>query len=195
MPNPQDIALIRVQLDDMEPAIWRRFAAPTSITLKGLHELIQAAMGWQDCHLWQFDIGSSRYGNPDPDYETHPPTQRASGTKLAALIARGDLTFNYVYDFGDNWRHTVQIEGVKPAQPAASHPQFIDGVRCCPPEDVGGTSGFGDFLDAVTKPRHRERRTMLDWYGGPFDPNDIGQQMIEHRFAQLAKQPMKAGSR
>ena len=36
---------------------------------------------------------------------------------------------------------------------------------------------------------------MLDWYGGPFDPNDIGQQMIEHRFAQLAKQPMKAGSR
>src|SRR4051812_9517953 len=88
MPSAHDIALIRVQLDDAEPAIWRRFAAPVTTTLKGLHDLIQAAMGGQDYHLWEFEIGPHRYGDPDPEYQTNPPTQRAVGVKLAALIAR-----------------------------------------------------------------------------------------------------------
>jgi hypothetical protein len=43
-------------------------------------------MGWQDYHLWEFEVGSHRYGDPDPEYETNPPTQRAAGVKLAALI-------------------------------------------------------------------------------------------------------------
>jgi len=195
MASPPDIAVIRVELNDTEPAIWRRFAAPTSITLKGLHDLIQAAMGWQDCHLWEFRTVSSRYGKPDPQYETDPPTHPAAGIKLAALIERGDLTFSYVYDFGDNWRHTVQVEGVKPAEADMPVPCFIDGVGRCPPEDVGGVSGFEGFLEAVGKPQHRQHRTMLDWYGGPYDPKDINRQTIEARFAQLAKRRMKAVSR
>jgi hypothetical protein len=64
-------------------------------------------MGWQDYHLWEFEVGSHRYGDPDPEYETNPPTQRAAGVKLAALIARDDLTFSYVYDFGEYW-HTFE---------------------------------------------------------------------------------------
>jgi len=195
MPTAQDIAVIRVQLDDAEPAIWRRFAAPVTTNLKGLHDLIQAAMGWQDYHLWQFETAQHRYGVPDPEFATNPPTQRAAGVKLGALIARGDLTLTYTYDFGDDWRHTVQIEGVEPAQPHAPYPCFIEGAGRCPPEDVGGTPGFEAFLEAVTTTRHPERRAMLDWYGGPYDPKDINRQLIEFRFAQIAKQRAKAGSR
>lgn len=195
MPVPHDIALIRVQLNDAEPAIWRRFAAPVTTTLAGLHDLIQAAMGWQDDHLWEFEVGSRRYGNPDPEYETDPPTQRATGIRLDALIRRGDLAFNYIYDFGDNWRHTVKVEAIEPGRTPAPSACFIEGERRCPPEDVGGTSGLEEFLEAVTTPRHPERRTMLDWYGGPYDPKDINRQMIEYRFAQIAKQHLKTGPR
>jgi hypothetical protein len=195
MPSAQDIALIRVQLDDAEPAIWRRFAAPVTTSLKGLHDLIQAAMGWQDYHLWQFETAQHRYGVPDPEFVTNPPTQRAAGVKLGALIARGDLTLTYTYDFGDDWRHTVQIEGVEPAQPHTPYPCFIEGAGRCPPEDVGGTLGFEAFLEAVTTTRHPERRTMLEWYGGPYDPKDINRQLIEFRFAQIAKRRATAGSR
>lgn len=138
---------------------------------------------------------SDRYGDPDPEYQTNPPTQRAVGVKLAALIARRDLAFSYIYDFGDNWSHTVQVEGVEPAQSHAPYPHFIEGSRRCPPEDVGGTPGFEGFLEAVTTARHPERRTLLDWYGGPYDPKDINRQMIEYRFAQIAKRRMKPGPR
>jgi hypothetical protein len=29
---------------------------PTSITLKVVHDVIQAVMGWLDYHLWEFTI-------------------------------------------------------------------------------------------------------------------------------------------
>ena len=44
--------------------IWRQVEVPTSITLKGLHDVVQAAMGWCDYHLWGFTIGKHRYGLP-----------------------------------------------------------------------------------------------------------------------------------
>jgi hypothetical protein len=37
--------------------IWRQFVVSSSITLKVLHDIIQAVMGWLDDHLWEFTIG------------------------------------------------------------------------------------------------------------------------------------------
>ena len=46
----------------------RRFGArsrwPTSITLKVVHDIIQAVMRWFDYHLWEFTIGKQKYGLP-----------------------------------------------------------------------------------------------------------------------------------
>ena len=62
------------------------------------------------------------------------------------------VTFTFVYDFGDNWRHTVTIEKLMAAMPAPKKPSCIDGARCCPPEDVGGTSGYFEFLRVLLAP-------------------------------------------
>lgn len=47
-------------------------------------------------------------------------------------------------------------------------PKF--GVHFCPPEDVGGLSGYFEFLEAVTNPLHEEHDAMVEWCGGNFDP-------------------------
>lgn len=49
-----DIVTIRIELCGTDPAIWRQLEVPTSITLKALHDIIHAAMGWLDYHLWEF---------------------------------------------------------------------------------------------------------------------------------------------
>ena len=55
------------------------------------------------------------------------------------------------------------------------------------PEDVGGIDGFSEFLKAATRPRHREHNEVLTWYGGPYDPEDVGQADIEARIGKLAR--------
>jgi hypothetical protein len=37
--------LLKIQLLDIEPAIWRRFVVPANITLDRLHDIIQIVMG------------------------------------------------------------------------------------------------------------------------------------------------------
>lgn len=45
---------IRITLRGTKPPIWRKLAVPSGVTLGQLHELIQIAMGWSDCHLHGF---------------------------------------------------------------------------------------------------------------------------------------------
>lgn len=78
--------------------------------------------------------------------------------------------FTYVYDMGDNWEHTIQIEKTLAAEPKVGYPRCIDGARACPPEDCGGVWGYVDFLNAIQNPRHKEHDEMLEWVGGEFDP-------------------------
>ncbi len=53
--------LLKIQLLDIESAIWRRFVVPASITLDRLHDVIQIVMGWTDSHLHEFTIENQRY--------------------------------------------------------------------------------------------------------------------------------------
>lgn len=51
MSSSEPIARLRIKLLGITPRIWRRVEVPLDLTLKGRHDVIQAAMGWQDCHL------------------------------------------------------------------------------------------------------------------------------------------------
>lgn len=185
MTTGEDIAIVRVELAETE--VWRRFAVPVSTSLHGLHHLIQAAMGWHDEHLWEFRIGERRYGIPDPEDDLDPPLSRAGGTKLSSIITRHPDPFFYIYDFGDNWRHVITIEGVEDPRPPIIYPAFIDGERRCPPEDVGGVPGYERFLEIMRDPRDPEYASTLDWLGEPFDADDINHQMIRFRFGEIVK--------
>jgi len=67
---------------------------PTSITLKALHDIVQAAMGWLDYHLWELVIDGQNYGLPmEEDWGTAPRkvasrTNAGSSLKLC-LVAEG----------------------------------------------------------------------------------------------------------
>ena len=90
--------MIKIQLLDIEPAIWRRFVVPASITLDRLHDVIQIVMGWTDSHLHEFTIGKKRY--------TEYPESKEDGLicgkyRLGDLIKQKGRAFTYLYDFGD----------------------------------------------------------------------------------------------
>ena len=47
------------------------------------------------------------------------------------------------YDFGVGWKHQLVAEDVLPAA-GRSRPVCLAGRRACPPEDVGGPSGYAE---------------------------------------------------
>jgi len=182
------IARIRITLEDMKPAIWRRVELPVTNSLKTLHLAIQACMLFENSHLFQFDIGDAAYGiRFDDDDAFMVRTRDAAHMRINKLVERGITSFTYTYDFGDNWRHRIEIEEISSTIPGTNYPRFVDGERRAPPEDVGGTPGFEEFLEAMSKPRHPERKSMIEWYGRPFDPADISPDEISARMAKLAK--------
>lgn len=55
---------LKITLQDTEPLIWRRIEVPATMTLKDLHTIIQAAMGWQNAHLFRFEAGRQTIDGP-----------------------------------------------------------------------------------------------------------------------------------
>ncbi len=86
---------------------------------------------------------------------------------------------------GDNWEHELHLEKLLPAGPAVTYPRFVDGAGRCPPEDVGGTPGFHNFLDALENPKHPDYEELSDWYGARFDAADLDQEQIRKRLAKI----------
>jgi hypothetical protein len=89
---------------------------------------------------------------------------------LSRVIAGENTRIPYEYDFGDGWEHELLVERVFAPEPGVHYPVCLEGERNCPPEDVGGTGGYEDFLEAIRNRRHPEHRRMLEWVGGDFDP-------------------------
>ena len=149
--------------------VCRRVAVPETITLGKLHDVIQATMGWCDRHLHEFEIAGERYGIPDPEFDWGDPV-RAERRVILVTALSGTKTFRYTYDFGDGWEHRIKVEMLLPPDPASITPHCLAGANACPPEDVGGPSGYIDFVDAVSDPDKPEHAEMVEWWGGPFDP-------------------------
>ena len=181
------VARIRIELRELQPRIRRRVDVPISTALSSLHGIVQTAMGWTDSHLYEFRIGDRCYGAPLPE-EDHEDRRlyKARSLRLETAIARGVERFLYLYDFGDHWMHDVVVEGVRDGEAGAEYPAFVDGVRRCPPEDVGGAPGFMEFLEAALVPFHAEHAPMIEWYGGPFDPDDIDERRVRMVFKDMA---------
>ncbi len=183
-----DILQIKITLLEVEPPVWRRVLVPANLPLRRLHETIQAAMGWLNQHLYEFKIGGRRYRPPDPEADEAGPTLADDRfVKLASLIEQGIDRFQYVYDFGDDWRHEIVIEDIRPGEPGVDYPAFVDGARRCPPEDCGGPPGFQAFLEAIADAKHPRHKETLDWHLEPYDPDDIERYIIDAQLSRIAR--------
>ena len=187
-----NVAKLRVELEGIQPLIWRRVAEPTSMKLNQLHHVVQAAMGWLDRHLWMLRAGDRSYGVFIPgEDDWNERIDDAETTTLATILSGGLKEFGYLYDFGDSWQHRIIVENVKPAEQQTPYPEFLGGERRCPPEDCGGIPGYYDFLDKIATKRGKKRKAALDWYGGPYDPDDIDEQRIVINLKRIATKSIK----
>lgn len=169
-PPPATVVRLHVSLQGLSPAIWRRLVVPETITLPELHRALQLAMGWEDRHLHEFVFGAARYGMPDQDDLDEGLKDHANVRLGDAIREAGGGRFTYVYDFGDDWTHDVVVEAVEPNEEGVRGVVCLAGANRCPPEDVGGTPGYFEFLKEVRDAGQERHREVRAWAGGAFDP-------------------------
>lgn len=171
---------IEVSLDEISPRIWRRFLLRDRASFLDLHHAIQDACGWDNTHLFAFygadgdviagmpnDFG---FGEPHPD---------------AAEVSAGDWlkrhwSVAYEYDFGDSWRHTVDLKEVVTLDDRFER-RLVDGARAFPPEDCGGPPGYEDVVAVASggQARYHDpemlQRSYGDWDPEAFDLDAVRQ--------------------
>jgi hypothetical protein len=150
---------MRVTLQEIEPSVWRRLIVPRAFHLGELHQVIQAAFGWWDYHLHEFQIGGLSFSDPDllqPEFEGDPRVYDEREVQMLDFSRGDDINFVYVYDFGDDWHHRVEFEQLLVVEPATRVARCVDGARARPPEDVGGPPGYAGFLESLADRRHPE---------------------------------------
>jgi hypothetical protein len=165
---------LKVVLRDVKPPVWRRVLVPADATIRTLHETVQVAMGWLNCHLHQFSIHGKEYGVA---YEGGIPfADHPDKVRLSDFGFQPHEGFEYVYDLGDRWEHHLRVEKILALDPARAYPVCIGGAQPCPPEDCGGPWRYMSLRRTRT-PRQGHRKTRspgkVKDTEDPFDPDSV----------------------
>jgi hypothetical protein len=162
---------LKITLVDSSPSIWRRILVEEDVLLSDLHKIIQTTMGWTNSHLHQFIKDDKFYAirYPDDDLWFEMENVNYKGIKLNALLQFVKHSIIYEYDFGDGWLHLILLEKFIKPNISVKYPICTGGKMNCPPEDVGGISGYLRMLKILRNPNHHEYESYITWLGKKFD--------------------------
>jgi hypothetical protein len=128
---------VKVSLRAARPSVWRRLEIPSDLPLNLVHEVLQTAFGWFDCHPHQFETACGDFGDPAQDGVWSRRADEGAAA-LGQVMPTAQDTMGYVYDFGANWRHHIDVEAIVPAAPGVRYPRCI-ALRGTPPAEAGKT--------------------------------------------------------
>jgi len=99
---------------DCDPPSGRVFIVGPSHSFADFAEAIDAAFArWDLSHLHAFELGDGRLiGFPDDSFEPDVVWLDHAELKVAREVKPGE-PFEYVFDLGDNWRHSCVVESEK----------------------------------------------------------------------------------
>lgn len=187
---------LSVTLIDLPYVVTRKLTVPQAILLTDLHQVLQAAMGWDNSHMFDFACGAGRkahrwfkidrtWGRDEHDHEI----AKATLADVMGLMGKAKSLL-YAYDMGDNWEHDLMPGKPREAASGAAVIALHGAEGACPPEDSGGAPGFDHMLTCLDDPAHDEHQDFMDWMGGSFDRNaDVA--LLTKRVAAVAKKLAK----
>lgn len=163
----------------LETPCYRRIVIPLDCSFSQFHIALQTLFCWQNYHLHNFwletypdgRLKETLVGSPREDEYEGETTCPDSDVVLSEVFPeRKKIIYNY--DFGDDWIHEIVLaEMVEDYR--YNYPQCLMAMGDAPPEDVGGPSGYADFLHILSDPKDPEYDCTKRWADGmrwlPFD--------------------------
>lgn len=155
-----------------KPPVWRKVEVPATTDFLQFHQVIQTVFGWEEAHLWNFEplaksrrrAPAFRIEEPYDDFERWDDSEplTASDTILAQIFP-SVKELVYTYDYGDNWTHSIKLEGV--VEEDRTYAVCTGGKGTTPPEDCGGVGGYEAMKEAFEQHDEDEMESYRDWLG------------------------------
>lgn len=89
---------------------------------------------------------------------------------LSNYITKQGASFTYIYDFGDEWIHRIELEQIQTLDKTIKYPVCISGAMNCPPENCGGTYGYYENLAILKNPEDESYEEIKEWMGANYSP-------------------------
>lgn len=111
-------------------------------TLEDLHDCIFKAFNRFDGHMYEFQFGgkgpddrtAKRYVLPsNVDKKTDGDLTM---TMIGATGLKVDDIFGYLFDYGDNWQHQIDVIAIADTAPAGKYPRVIKRIGESPPQYI-----------------------------------------------------------
>jgi hypothetical protein len=179
-----NIFRLKITLLGAKPQIWRRLEIPTDYTFGDLHTAIQLLFDWEESHLHQFDVNGRKFAVVDDTFD-ETDAEDADEVLLTDLPLQKGSRFVYTYDFGDNWEHGIEVEGVAPRRKDVNYPRCTKAVRAGPPEDCGGVYGYARLLRIYKSLGHSEHEDVCEWLGEDFDPVRVNAEELTNDLVEV----------
>ena len=184
-----EIIQLKISIQKSDPLIYRTVLIEKETTFLELHHIIQVAMGWQNYHLFEFNLDGFRIGLIEESEKTNgygsDQMLDATTISLMDILSIENEQFFYNYDFGDCWLHEITLEKMVLKENKVSYPLCIEGKLNCPPEDCGGIQGFYHVLSIIQNKKHPEYKDTRQWVGKKYDPNVFELEKINRKLKQI----------
>lgn len=182
--TPPNVLQLRVTLRAHLP-IWRSLLVSPDATLADLHRVLQCVFDWDNDHEHLFTQNDVDYGPLGPDAFEDDRDERA--TPIGDLLKKPGDALIYLYDFGDEWCHDIQVEAARPLAPGEAVPSCLAGEGASPPMDIGGAFGYEAALEILHNPNHEEYEEMVEAFGPDFDTATFDPKQANDAIARMKR--------
>jgi transposase len=170
---------MKITLND-DPPIWRRIVVPEWYSFANLHTTIQSAMGWSLQHQYEFKVVVKNTNRMESisiledDSLNDDNSFDARKKSLNDIFSEENREANYIYDFGDYWQHSIEVENLYSEVGYSKLPHLIDGAGNCPPEDIGGIDLYFEVLRGInSNTGNEEDKGLIDSWRPKVKPIDF----------------------
>ena len=126
LPHTEKVNGIFVFKVSLDKKTWRRIAVSSKDVLDDLHDAIQKAFQFGNDHLYEFSF-RNQFGIKQR--VPHPMCEEEFSTdefEIKDLPLRVGDKMEYVFDFGDHWQFTIELEAIQPPNPKFKKAKILE---------------------------------------------------------------------
>ena len=173
------IKLLRVS----EPPVWRQLQLRADTGLDHLHEIIQAAFGWENYHMHCFSSDGQGFGVPDPELGVIDERKVGLDELIGGIARPAPLHLRLRRRLGAR----DPRRGSARPRPRAPLPRLGRLQRRLPTRRLRRRLGLRRAQGDPRRPNHEQHPEMLEWLGlddaSQFDPGAVATDHIEYELA------------